>query len=81
MLRRVYSNVTLKLQDYNDTTFAISVTAEQTSVIGPIALSLNIMTTLYGPVKIYETAGTTANEPSGLDLSDGMAYGISSAEK
>jgi len=73
-------NVTLKLQDYNDTTFAISVTAEQTSVVGPIALVSNIVTTLYGPVRIYETAGTGPTEPSGLDLSSGMAYGVSSAQ-
>ncbi len=73
-------NVTLKLQDYNDTTFAISVTAEQTSVVGPIALVSNIVTTLYGPVRIYETSGTGPTEPSGLDLSSGMAYGVSSAQ-
>lgn len=73
-------NVTLKLQDYKDTTFAISVIAEQTSIVGPIALVSNIVTTLYGPVKIYETAGTGVNEPSGLDLSSGMAYGVSSGQ-
>jgi len=72
--------VTLKLQDYNDTTFTLSVTAEQTSVVGPIAMTSNIMTTLYGPVRIYETLGTPANEPSGLDLSSGMAYGVSSGQ-
>jgi hypothetical protein len=71
-------NVTLKLQDYKDTTFAISVTAEQTSIVGPIVLVSNIVTTLYGPVKIYETTGTTPNEPSGLDLSSGNAWGVSS---
>jgi len=71
-------NVTLKLQDYNDTTFAISVTAEQISIVTNIVMVSNIETTLYGPVRIYETTGTTANEPSGLDLSSGMAYGVSS---
>ena len=50
------------------------------SVVGPIALTSDIYTTLYGPVKIYETAGTTPNEPSGLDLSSGMAYGVSSGQ-
>jgi hypothetical protein len=74
-------SVTLKLQDYIDTTFTLSVTAEQTSVVGPIAMTSNIMITLYGPVRIYETVGTTANEPSGLDLSSGMAFGISSTDK
>jgi hypothetical protein len=73
----VYS-VTLKLTDYNDTTFSISVIENQTSVVGPIFLTSNINTTIFGPVRIYESFGTPASEPSGLDLSSGMAYGISS---
>ena len=72
--------VTLKLTDYNDTTFSVTVEPGKTVVRIPIVLTSNIMTTLYGPVRIYETAGTAANEPSGLDLSDGMAYGVSSPE-
>lgn len=72
-------NITLKLTDYKDTTFTLSVTAGQMSVVGPIILTSDIYTTLYGPVKIYETAGTGVNEPSGLDLSSGMAYGVTSA--
>lgn len=72
-------NVTLKLQDYVDTTFSVSVTADQISIVTNIAMVSNIITTLYGPVRIYETAGTGPTEPSGLDLSSGMAYGVSSA--
>ena len=76
-------NVTLKLQDYKDTTFALSVTAEQTSVIGPIVLTSNIITVFYGgqPIRIYETVGTDTTQPSGLDLSSGMAYGVSSSQQ
>ena len=70
--------VTLKLTDYNDTTFSVTVESGQTVVPIPIVLASNIMTTLYGPVRIYETAGTAANEPSGLDLSSGLAWGVSS---
>ncbi len=73
----VYS-VTLKLTDYSDTTFSVSVSSGQTSVVTNIALVSNMMTTLYGPVRIYETTGTTAQQPSGLDLSSGEAWGISS---
>jgi hypothetical protein len=73
-------SVTLKLQDYRDTTFSISVTAEQTSIVSNVALVSNIITTLFGPVKIYETLGTSSNQPSGLDLSTGFAYGVSSAQ-
>jgi len=74
-------SVTLKLTDYNDTTFTVSVSSGQTSVLPSIVLVSNISTTLFGPVRIYETVGTTAQEPSGLDLSNGMAYGISSNEQ
>jgi hypothetical protein len=71
-------NVTLKLQDYRDTTFSVDIIGDEFNTVGPIGMVSNIYTTLYGPVRIYETAGTTANEPSGLDLSSGMAYGVSS---
>ena len=66
-------NVTLKLQDYIDTTFAISVTAEQISIVTNIVMVSNIVTVFYGgqPIRIYETIGTGPNEPSGLDLSSG----------
>ncbi len=73
-------SVTLKLQDFNDTTFTISVTGGQTSVVTNIVLVTDISTTLYNPVRIYETYGTSASEPSGLDLSSGMAYAVSSPD-
>jgi len=73
-------SVTLKKIDYNDTTFSISISEGQTSVVGPVVLVSNIMTTLFGPVRIYETYNTPASQPSGLDLSTGMAYGVSSPE-
>ncbi|MGB5528370.1 MAG: PEGA domain-containing protein, partial [Ignavibacteriaceae bacterium] len=76
-------NITLKLTDYKDTTFVLSVTAGQTSVVGPIVLTSNIITIFYGgqPIRIYETVGTDSTQPSGLDLSSGMAYGVSSSQK
>lgn len=69
-------NVTLKLQDYNDTTFAVSVSGNQTSVVTNVQLVSNIILDSFGPVRLWETVGTTAAQPSGLDLSSGMAYGI-----
>jgi len=74
-------DVTLKLADYNDATFSINVIAGQTSNLINVALVANISTTLFAIQMIYETAGSTASQPSGLDLSNGMAYEISSAEK
>lgn len=73
-------SVTLKLQDYRDTTFSVSVSGGQTSVVTNVILASNIMTTQFGPVRIYETIGTSTSQPSGLDLSTGTAYGVSSAE-
>jgi len=73
-------SVTLKLQDYNDTTFTVSVTAGQTSVVAIIELESDIYTTSYPPVRIYETSGTPASLPSGIDLSTGLAHGVSSPQ-
>lgn len=70
--------VTLKLTEYRDTTFSISVTSGQMSVVTNVVLVSDIITELFGPVKIYETAGTTASEPSGLDLSTGNPWGVTS---
>jgi hypothetical protein len=71
-------NFTLKLTDYSDTTFSVSITAEQTGVVGPILLVSDIEIELHGPKRIYESFNTPASQPSGLDLSSGNAWGISS---
>lgn len=65
--------ITLKLADYSDTTFSVSVSANQTSIVTNVQL-LSIID-YFGPVRIYETIGTVG-QPSGLDLSSGIAYGI-----
>jgi hypothetical protein len=71
------------LTDYNDTTFSVTVESGQTVVLVPIVLASNIMTVFYGgqPIRIYETVGTDTTQPSGLDLSSGMAYGVTSSQK
>ncbi|MBS4034107.1 MAG: PEGA domain-containing protein [Ignavibacterium sp.] len=74
-------NVTLKLQDYNDTTFAVSVSGNQTSVVTNVQLVSNIILDSFGPVRLWETTGTSAAQPSGLDLSTGNAYGISGSDR
>ena len=73
-------SVTLKLQDYRDTTFSITVSEGETSLVTNVVLVSDISTELYGSVRIYETYGTPASQPSGLDLSSGLAYGVSSPE-
>ena len=70
--------VTLKLSGYRDTTFIITVVANYQTT-KQVTLVSTLSTTMYGPVRIYETAGTTTSQPSGLDLSSGIAYGMSSS--
>ncbi|MCH7772089.1 MAG: hypothetical protein IIA49_13915, partial [Bacteroidetes bacterium] len=59
-------------------TFSVSVTSGQTSNLTNIVLVSEITTILFVPVKIYESFGTTALQPSGLDLSNGNAWGVNS---
>ena len=67
--------VTLKRAGYDDTTFTVLVLPKQTRSIAVI-LTESIDAVLIGPVRIWETTGTTAAQPSGLVLSSGSAYGI-----
>ncbi len=74
-------NVTLKLDGYRDTTLTgVDVIAGmQTKKFVQLSSSLSYV--VYGPVRIYETAGTTVDQPSGIDLSTGSAYGVSGSNK
>jgi PEGA domain len=74
-------SVTLKLDGYRDTTISASISSDITSTKKHVVLVSTESTTTYGPVRIYETAGTSTNQPSGLDLSTGNAYGVSGADK
>lgn len=68
--------LTLKLDGYKDTAqTSVSITAGQTTSRN-IALTRAALT--FGPVRLWETTGTTASQPSGLDLSTGMAIGVGS---
>jgi len=71
-------NITLKLEGYYDTTFTVSVTANQVATRN---INLVSALTFYSSVRIFETLGTSVDEPSGLDLSSGNAYGVSGADK
>jgi len=74
-------NVTLKLADHNDTTFVMAVIAGQ-QVSKSVNMVSNLFLTLHGTTRLWETLGTDPiTEPSGLDLSSGNAYGISSSDK
>ena len=71
-------SLTLKLDGYKDTVqTSISITAGSTTTR---TITLTRAASTFGPVRLWETTGTTAAQPSGLDLSTGTAYGISSAD-
>lgn len=70
---------TLKLEGYRDTTITVSVSAGvQTPVV--VTMTSNLVVESFEQT-IFETTGTTAQQPSGLALSTGNAYGLSSADK
>jgi hypothetical protein len=74
-------SVALSLDGYRDTTITLNVLVNQQSTKF-VSLTSTLSTTLYPPVTIWETAGTDpVTQPSGLDLSTGMAYGVSGANK
>ncbi|MDZ7626416.1 MAG: PEGA domain-containing protein [Ignavibacteriaceae bacterium] len=71
-------DITLRRNEYVDNTFSVNIIADETSTVGPIVLVSDIQTTLFNLVRIYESHGTPASLPSGIDLSTGNAWGISS---
>lgn len=69
-------SITVKLTGYYDSTFTMNVTANTVINSSEIVLQTNTQVVTFGPVQIWETAGTDTTQPSGLDLSSGNAYGI-----
>lgn len=71
--------VTLKKEGFEDLIITISVTTGNESIITSNTL---VAITVYfsTPVRIWETTGTTAAQPSGLDLSSGEAFGTSDVD-
>ncbi|MFH1194414.1 MAG: PEGA domain-containing protein [bacterium] len=65
---------------YLDTTVVATVVAEQTTTVAISLVASMDVTEFHTPVRLYETQGTTAAQPSGLDLSSGNAYGISGSD-
>jgi len=72
--------ITLKLNEYRDTSFtAIVMAGLQTMEY--ISLTPALSVTAYGPVRLFESSGTSTGQPSGLDLSSGNAYSLSGADR
>jgi len=69
--------VKLQLAGYLDTTITTEIIKDQTTTLDiTLAPVVEYFST---PVKIWETTGTDATQPSGLDLSSGDAFGTSDA--
>lgn len=71
-------NITLKRNEYVDTTFSVTIIEDETSTIQPIVLVSDIQTSSFNLVRIYASYGSPASLPNGIDLSSGNAWGISS---
>ena len=68
----------LRLENYNDTTHVT-----QVSNAGSVTVNIDLRPEFITShkVKIYESFGTGVDEPSGVDLSSGNAFGISGEDK
>lgn len=64
--------ITLKLATFKDTTFTVQILPNQVRSVA-ITMKADINAVKFGPVRIWETAGTTAAQPSGLILATGVA--------
>jgi PEGA domain len=74
--------VKLSLTGYYDTTFTVTVVANQLVQPTTVTLVSTLSTTIFGyptNIRIYETTGTNSSQPSGLELSTGTPYGVSSS--
>ncbi|HEX2867686.1 MAG TPA: PEGA domain-containing protein [Ignavibacteriales bacterium] len=71
-------SITLKFQGLRDTTISATVKAGEKTTL-KVKLPLSVVT--FGPVRIWETFGTNASQPSGLQLSTGTPYSTSVTDK
>lgn len=69
------SAITYKLDGYKDSTFTVT-----SSTVSPFSVTLKSSLTSFGPtLRMWETSGTTAAQPSGLALKTGVAVSSSDA--
>ena len=73
--------VAFSLAGYRDTIITVDVQANLQSIPPVVVLVSTFSIATYGPVRIYETAGTTISQPAGLDLSTGNAYSVSGGDQ
>lgn len=73
-------SITLMLEGYRDTTFNCNIAAGL-DINKFVTLTSNLFLSSYGPIRLWESTGTTASQPAGLDLSSGTPYGLTSPDK
>lgn len=71
--------IKLSLEGYADTTISVTVTEGMQSTPPIVTLRSTITVQKFGPVRIWESYGTGADQPSGLDLSTGTAVSSSNS--
>lgn len=72
--------VKITLDGYYDTTFVVNVVKDSVVKVSNVTLRTNAQLVVYGPIRIYETTGTGANQPSGLILSSGQTGSLSNSD-
>lgn len=72
--------IKLVLEGYYDTTFTVNVVKNMQTRPSSITLKTNVNVVTFGPIRIWETTGTNNSQPSGLDLSAGLAKSLSDAD-
>ena len=71
--------IILQLENYSDTTYITQISEGNTM---DVEITLRPLYSRFNsPIRIWETTGTTASQPSGLDLSSGHAFGTSDVAK
>ena len=73
--------ITLKIDGYRDTTTSTSISSDVPTAKVHLVLTSTEDTTVFGPVKIWETSSTGIDQPSGLDLSSGKPVAVSGSDK
>lgn len=70
-------NITLRIAEYFDTTFSVTITVGETT-----EKNITLVSSLaeFGPIRIWETLAP-ASKPSGLDLSSGQKIAVSGTDK
>jgi frataxin-like iron-binding protein CyaY len=66
------ANISIRKSGYNNHDFPVNINKDR-DFFYHVVLTRDIDTVVFGIVRLWETVGTTMNQPAGLDLSTGVA--------